>query len=354
MNKKRKDIYFLPFNLLSMRSGSILIVSLWILTIFVVLVLSLGYRSNIEAKLSLREQEYFQAEQLLFSGVNFAYYYIVSDEDTSVDSKFDTWYNHIEFSDDVWESNDLSINIFDEESKININQANDKTLRYLFEYIDEEIHELNAPVEDIVEAILLWRGEEALKDKHKGASDVKSEPFDSIYELLLVKDINYYDFTIIKDYLTVCSNDKNFLKINPNTASEAALYAVIFSLAGDERHKKDIFEKLVAFRTSAEKLLGSEIEEEEELPYFTSNDLSPYNFLNRIGVSSDVLSVSLALQFIRHLTVDSKNFYVTVTAFSDDNLPLRSVRAVLVPSESKTGSLDKENELKIFSWFEAN
>ena len=352
--RKRKKKIFLSFILypLSLKGGSVLIVSLWILTIFVMLVVSLGYRSHIEAQLCLREQEYFKAEQLLFSGMNLAHYYINADDDTSVDSIFDTWYNQIEFSDDIWESKDLSISIHDEESKININQVQKKALTHLFEYIDEEIKELHAPVEDLVDAILVWRGEESLKDKNIEAYDVKSEPFDSLYELLLIKDIPYADFFVIKDYLTVYANDENILKINLNTASTAAMYAVIMSLTGDERHKKDIFEKLATFKANAEKLIGEEIDDDKELPYFTANDLSPYNFLERIGVSSDVISVSLAIQLMRYFTVDSKTFSVAATVFRDDHSLMRTAHAVLGRKRGVSESNNQKNELTILSWNE--
>ena len=211
---------------------------------------------------------------------------------------------------------------------------------------------MHAPVEDLVDAILVWRGEESLKDKNIEAYDVKSEPFDSLYELLLVKDIPYADFFVIKDYLTVYAHDENILKINPNTASTAALYAVIMSLTGDERHKKDIFEKLVAFRADAEELVGEEIDEEEELPYFTANDLSPYNILERIGVSSDVISVSLAIQLMRYFTVDSKTFSVVATVFRDDHSLVRTAHAVLGRKRGVSESNNQKNELTILSWNE--
>jgi len=86
----------------SNQTGSVLVVALWILAIFVMLVLSLGFRSNVEAKFSLRHQEYFAARHTLYSAMNLAHYYIQNDDDPSVDSPQDEWYNQITISEDIW------------------------------------------------------------------------------------------------------------------------------------------------------------------------------------------------------------------------------------------------------------
>lgn len=341
-------------------SGSILIVSLWILTIFVLLVLSLGYRSNLEATLSVREKEYFDAEQILFSGINVARYYINADEEPSVDSTYDTWYNQIKIAEDVWPSGSLSIRIVDEESKISINQAKERELTSLFLYIEEEIGAIEVSTEDLVSSILYWRGDSSIKGKSSLGYDYKKEPFESLEELLLLPDITEADFVLIKDYLTVYTDSGNtgILTINLNTASLPVLKSVIISLSGDEQRKKELFKHIVEFRLKAGEYNEANNEgdgqksEEREQYYFTDKDLTAHNFLACLGMSSDVINISLVIQLLQHCTIDSKYFSVTIDVTIKNRPRFRTVEVMLGPARGGVGGSESEGMLDVFSWRE--
>ena len=64
---------------------------------------------------------------------------------------------------------------------------------------------------------------------------------------------------------------------------------------------------------------------ESEDNYFFKEDLTPYKLLEKIDISSDVKSVSLCIQFLRHVTVDSKIFNVNSEIFSDDKAVVKKV-----------------------------
>jgi type II secretory pathway component PulK len=337
--------------------GSVLIVALWMMTIFVMLVLSLGYRSNLEAKISLRAKEKRVNDVLLHSAVNLALYSIMSDSNPSVDSTHDQWYNSISFSEDVWPEANLSVSIVDSESKVNINTASAKQLRALFEAIHELDNRMHSDSEDLVTDILTWRGDATVQDRDVPHAEYKGGPFQSLYELLLLDEFDARDLPIMQRYCTIYGSEENSIMMNPNTASAPVLKAVIASLAGDSRAKDRLFEKIVAFRRTNEPRDNARVSDEATidaatLPYFTQSDLSPYDLLNKLGISSDVLSVSLALQFIKFCTVDSKIFEIDIAARSADAAPVKRARAIIGPKRDTGSGIVREQGLQIFSWYE--
>lgn len=339
--------------------GSILIVALWLMTIFVMLVLSLGYRSNLEAKISLRAKEKRINDVLLQSAVNLAQYYLMSDRNPSVDSRHDEWYNSISFSEDVWPLENLSLAIVDAESKVNINTASAKQLRLLFEAIDELDTAMYSDIEDLVTDILAWRGDATVQDKDVPNAEYKGGPFQSLYELLLLEDFDARDMPLLETYCTIYGSSEDAVMINPNTASPPVLRAVIFSLAGDERTKERLFERIDTFhkanapRSDQNAATAETTGEDGVLPYFTQSDMSPYDLLNKLGIASDVLSVSITLQFLKSCTVDSKIFEVDIAARSATEAPLKRARVILGPTKVTGAGIVREQGLQVFSWHEA-
>jgi len=335
--------------------GSILIVALWLLTIFVMLVLSLGYRSHLEAKIAARSKETLIAGTLFHSGVNLAKYYIMSDTNPSVDSMYDEWYNSISFSEDVWSSKNLTITIADCESKININTASSKQLRYLFEAIDAENTHFFSNPEDLAGDILAWRGGVSSKGLEVQNAEYKGGPFSSIFELMLLEEFDKRDFAVLEKYITIYG-DGNTVLINPNTASMPVLNAVIMGLAGDEQRKKTLYAKIVDFREAHKPIENAHNDQEpaenEEKPYFTEGDLSPYNLLRRLDISSDVLSVSIALQFVKHCTLDSKIFDISLSVQPARNSFERNAFITLGPARVENAGIIQEKGYSIFAWHE--
>ncbi len=302
------------------KNGSVLIVSLWILAIFVVFLMSLSRLASFDAKMSMREQENFIAESLISSGIDLAKYYLESDKEPSVDSRNDEWYNSSESLMSIWDVKGLSINIRDIESKLNLNYVDSKIMNLLLASISDKI-ELYSDIDDFIESYDEYVAEVF---SNRGTSK-----FTSLKELLLIEGFDSRDFNLLSNYLCV-NPAENKLMININTASKEVLRTVIYSLAGNEAHKEKLYERLLEY------LYDNESEEQ----YFDAEKLSPYEMLETIGLTSDVTSVSLALQFLKMCTVDSKSFEVLVEVKGGELATSKLVSAVLVPvKEDQVGSV---------------
>lgn len=331
------------------KRASVLIVALWLLTIFAMLVLALGYRSRLEVKLLKFEKERFRAEQTLLSGINIAKYYLRQDSKPTVDSVFDKWYNQLEISQDVWPSQNLSLSVVDEDSKININQANEKVLTELFENIESEGFDFSLSHDDLVASILEWRGDSASKGTGAFSLEMKQAPFESLYELFLLEGVSRADYKELSKYLTVYKNDINTLKVNINTASEVVLKAIIAGLVGDERRKDSFFDKIIGFRETVKEFSASESGGKK---YFVADDLNPYQFLELINLSSDVINVSLAIQLVKSCTVDSKFFNIDIIVFDDESESIAKAKVIL-GEEINQGIIGESNDkLKVLFWHE--
>jgi len=140
--------------------------------------------------------------------------------------------------------------------------------------------------------------------------------------------------------------------INVNTALEPVLYAIVQGLAGDDRKKSDLFDGLIASRTKFSDVQQLDEEESGDFIYFTNDDLSPYNLLNKIELTSDVQSVSLALQLVRHLTVDSKLFRVNLITHAEAGNRMRKAECVLGERETGASIPSLYPELAVLAWHE--
>lgn len=339
----------------SCERGSILIASLWLLMIFVLLVVSLGYRNGLESKVALREKEYFLSEQLLQSGINLFQYILERDKEPTVDSKHDEWYNPNSILSDLWESANISLEVQDAESKMNINAASDKQLELLFEAIEESGIPLYSDSEDLVLQIIEWRGGETAKKEKRSFGEVKGSRFVSLYELFFLEDFDARDFDTLRDYLTVYGNEK-LVSINPNTVLLPVLKGVVFSLAGDERTKKKLYEALVDFRQAHDSTEVSDTDDlkTDEALYFRDDELSPYQLLETLSISSDVLSVSLALQFVRQCTLDSRYFELTISVVPGSEAFERTAEIMIGPRLVSEGGVTSENGYMVYAWHELN
>ncbi|MFH1778367.1 MAG: helix-hairpin-helix domain-containing protein [Candidatus Omnitrophota bacterium] len=180
-----------------MKKGFVLIVVLWMMTIFAVLSASLAYRARIYLKLVKYQIAAFENLSCARESLNYAVLTLI-DDNYNYDERGDNW-NSIDY--EPADSSDIRITVIDENRKVNINTAADNLLAGLV-HLDTEL------VKKIIE----------------------NRPYLRIEELLCVEGITneiYYgreDLGIVglKDLITVYSNGK----ININTAEGNVLKCI--------------------------------------------------------------------------------------------------------------------------------
>ena len=332
--------------------GSVLIFASWLLILFVLFVTSMGYNARMRARLVSRENEMSVMREKCLSAVSFARYVILNDSNPAVDSMEDEWYNEIPLSADVFPSRDLSISVVDEESKLNINKANERMLKVLFEELEVAYGSFHFEVEAFAEKIVGWRSLSSDKfEDFKLSDSTQAAEFESLYELFLVEEgMSSEVFDILKSYLTVYDNGETEIKINVNTAAKEVLYAVIMSAAGDERRKQEFFNQIMLLRSLEFKTSDSGDESSaEDYPYFNETDLAPYDFLQRLNISSDVIGVSLSIQLLQRFIVNSRIFNVSVIGSLKEGHGVYRVSAILGPSDNRS---EDSCELDVLAWKE--
>ncbi len=303
------------------RNGSILIPALWLLIILSFLAISVGIRTQLEARMMSIQRGSDEQKEMLESAVQIARFLIESDNDTDEDSPHDSWYGTHDLS--PWlESQGYELTITDEENKININRAPPVVLKTLFEVLAQNGAILENSPQDLAASIARWRGENPIFGSPSTYRQ-KDQPFESLEELLLVEKMTDHDFEVISPFLTVYGKQgEQNLRINLNTVSDPVMEALILSLAGDEFSKKELSAAFASFRRK--QLDGS-------AGYWGLKDMSTDRILVHLNVSSTVLMVSLVNQLLQLVSVDSSYFSVTARR-KDAHYRPASVSAVLGPT----------------------
>lgn len=219
----------------SSRNGTILITTLWILTILSVLAMGIGFRVSIEARLSKYNLDRIKGLYLAKAGIVKAME-VLSKDTNAYDSIRECgitlpWDRGLEnvfvkiplgdgtFTVSYEEEGKPYLGMMDEERKININKAEYKVLYQLF---------LGKEPENLAASIINWRGPAQLmvegaqdKDYELLAAPYKCKhaDFSCIEELLLVNGMTPEIFESIKEYITVYTDGK----INLNTATVRVL-----------------------------------------------------------------------------------------------------------------------------------
>lgn len=291
--------------------ATILIITLWALTLLSAIALSITYRMGIELKIAASELNRDKAFCIAKAGVIQAISVLGQDSNSLYDSLSDAWSNYSPELYDINLFRDIPVgegkfnvsyvyeeNIFggtqqvfygmvDEERKININKAKQDVLQSLF----------NSP--EIAVSICAWRGgdpeitgdillkEDAYYQGLPKPYKRKDKPFDCIEELTLVrgitpellfgKDLNgdgvisAGELGLIK-YLTIYGDGL----VNINTADITVLRAVGFT--------EDLTYKIIRFRQGADETLG------------TTDD----------GIFSDASKISEGLNYFEPLLPDEQ------------------------------------------------
>jgi len=251
--------------------ASILIVALWSLCLLSVFAVILNSQVRQSLVLASRLDQKARLRLIAQAGLDKAITEVKDDSETGYDYLGEAWNNrpgafqNIKVGDGEFDvaysypdpksgSWITGFGCVDEESKININRADLKTLERLFmtvlSYDETQAQELAA-------CILDWRDADGETSLPVGSAEYlyysglpfpyapKNADFEVPEELLLVKGFSENVFEKIKDYVTIYGEGK----VNINTANAV----VLFALGLDE----DLASKIIAYRAGKDKLTGT-------------------------------------------------------------------------------------------------
>jgi len=233
------------------KTGSILIMSLWILAILSILAMGLGFRSSIEARLSKYNIDRLKALYLARAGV-IKCQDLLSSDNNNYDSiyecgitlppkqKLEDIFMNAKLADDYSGYFNVSYSgvdlksypgMVDEERKININRTSDEVLKSLLQVLSGEgrLPVGAGQIDEIISSIECWRSPASGVDDHYYEYLVppyqcKHAFFCAIEELLLVKGVTLEIFNSIKDYITIFRPDDS--RNNINTTPKEVLMAL--------------------------------------------------------------------------------------------------------------------------------
>ncbi|MBI4372428.1 MAG: general secretion pathway protein GspK [Candidatus Omnitrophica bacterium] len=293
------------------KQGSILILFLWVLVFLTLFAVSLTMRTRIATKIESFYGRRMSADYDFLSAVNLARFFITEDEDAGIDSPQDDWYGTPEKFEDSKFAEEFSLEIHDEESKINLNLASERLLISFFEVLKDHDMELESDIKELAANIIRWRGGVSPAGSSKDREKFKQAPFESVDELFLVPEVEASDIEILKPYFTVYGNSNaKEMRVNINTAHPFILEALITSIPGASVTKRELWQRLEKFLNPSQ----SEDEEaaEDEREIFHGEFLNIDAFMRKLALSDTPIMHYTAGQFLRFVTADSRYFMVSV------------------------------------------
>ena len=321
--------------------------TLWIMAMLSIFALGIGYRASLElrlvryqidqlktlyiAKAAVQEVKQYLALDLVsdtkdYDSLYRCGIYLLPEEtpeemfknitvgDGSYTIKYKT--GDDEFNQPIWR-----YGLNDEEGKININQAEANTLTYLFELAGADVSES----ESIAASIIDWRDADSIVSDNGAENDYyqnletpyncKNADFDTLEELLLVRDMTPEIFGQVKDYLTVYGESK---KVNINTASQLVLQALAISAGGEATFADNIID----YRSGSDKIEATS----DDNPCLAASNTMNYleDALGSTEVGGEVIS-----NFNNFITTKSANFRVEIQATSADGKVIKNITAIL-------------------------
>lgn len=284
------------------KKAQVLIIFLWILSVFVILVIATAARAMATFKFACIQKDRQKALYLAKAGIIRAALTLESDTNANdYDALGDEWadnkeefakvglsdseneFAEISYSDP--ESGEPVFGVRDEERKINLNTASEPLLTVLLEKSGV------AEAASVANNIRVWRGDPGVLDTSEAYVKLgyapKGAKFTNTEELMLVAGISPEDYLKIKDIVTVYTQGK----ININTVSEEVLLMVCEAIAPELG--KGVAQEIIIARNSHD-------------GYFSSLDQIPDP---QQDVERNVYS-SLA----GNITVTSKIFFIEVNA----------------------------------------
>lgn len=345
-------------------SGVVLVLVLWVLSILVVLAIGLGRSTSIELALTRYKLARLKAKYVAWGGLFFALHEIKKDTYDKDSSQLDSLYqcavklDQDESIESVFKEVALGEGSFsmsyssedkdgkkkefwgfvDEERKININAVtiNNEVITRLLIALGIESN----VAQSITNAILDWKDPDSTPtDPSNGAEEdyyqssgkkyhCKNLPFDTIDELLLLKDVTPEIFHKIHAHITVYPKDASVLLININTASAVVLTALAESYSGaatntDLSDAKSLVDKILHAR------LG-----DDGLPQ-TRDD--PAVDLAGLGLNPKESAIFLSMQ--KNITTVSKYISVRIKGVESNTKALYQMNAVVFRDDLSIVSL---------------
>jgi len=218
-------------------SGSVLILTVWVMSLLSFLAAGLGSRGIFALGVSERLHGQLKATTTAEGGAQIALALMQKDPTPDYDGPAEAWFQMEDWESlrDPEVSVELGSGLVDEDRKLNLNTAPVEVLQNLFQAQgglpkDEALN--------TAEAVADWRDADDNEREHgaegftyRGLSpgyDCKNGPLESVEELLLVKGITPQVWTRCEPYVTVYGSGR----VNVNTASKAVLLALGLSPQG--------------------------------------------------------------------------------------------------------------------------
>lgn len=318
--------------------GSILIVSLWVVAILFLLAVGLAYRIGLELRMARYTQERLKLFYIAKGGMERAIAFLVEDLSlSSIDTLQEGWSHTpslfqsaqigegtftLHYSFQEGEEERMRYGMKDEESRIPLNHASHEVLM-----------RVPGMEESLALSIRAWRGDKDLAPEMLAREDTyyaslerpyprKGKPFDTLEELLLVKEMTPSLYETMKGLFTIYGSGK----MNLNTAPPEAL--ILLGL--DET----IARHLAEARRGED---GKEGTEDDAL-FQEVSDLVSLEWNQRLRLDQDQ-QLSLTNFLTAHqdlLSVQSSAFRIALTARLREGGPARKeVVAVVSRTEEK-------------------
>ncbi len=221
----------------------------------------------------------------------------------------DDWHtNKAAFTDIALGGGSFTLDIEDEASKVNINDADITLLTRLFvlvlDYSEQEAQDLAASVIDWRDAdsgltLPLGSAEDSYYRNSVPEHEAKDADFQVMPEMLLVKGMDKEHFDKLKNYLTIYSNGK----VNINTVSKNVLLALGLS--------DDVASDILLYRAGEDRVLDTK----DDNVFQSDSDIVPkVSQFTHLSDSEIALLTNVANKY---LTVSSDYFLVKSTARLD-------------------------------------
>lgn len=195
------------------------------------------------------------------------------------DTPHDLWFGNAELETQV------QTFIQDEESKININLAEETLLKAFFKVLEDSGASLKGSSKDYVKEIVKLR---------------QGKRLESLEELLLMENFEGQDLETLRPYLTVYTDS---VLINLNTASSLILKALAESVPGDPGTRQIFMNRLEETCS-----LGREQDPKPQGCLFLSDDLRPVLFGNNLKLPKSPQMLAFKELFLASVTTDSETF----------------------------------------------
>ncbi len=321
------------------KSGSLLVILLWILAILSVIGVSLGYRVALDIKLTKASTAETKASYISRAAVAQAITVLKKDKTLSHDTLNDVWANNpgefeekmlglYSFSIFHQEGEKKTYGLIDAERAINLNTAPQEVLNNLFEILDIDT--------DLTATLLDWIDEDDDDRNHgRGAETehyenlrkpykAKNGPLENINELLLIKGFTPEIVAKLNPHVTLYGTGQ----INLNTASPITFEAIGLS--------PSFAEKVARFRLGDDGIWNTE--DDGIVLSFDEFVTSLDRFEGLEGNEKNTLS-----KFKNFFRVTSTAFYVQAHIISSLHVE-KDLKAVLL--------IEKGKDVEVIYWHE--